>query len=84
EWIDLHFDGEILDDAFILQWLNKVSIKPGDILNHGKYELMKYQLISLALAGGYFDGNYVQSSIEVNRDVNTAKITLHYDSGPRY
>ncbi|MBL4814375.1 MAG: outer membrane protein assembly factor [Shewanella sp.] len=84
EWIDLHFDGEILEDAFILQWLDKVSLKPGDILNHGKYELMKSQLITLALARGYFDGNYVQSSIEVNRDVNTAKITLHYDSGPRY
>ncbi|AQS36443.1 autotransporter secretion outer membrane protein TamA [Shewanella psychrophila] len=84
EWIDLHFDGEILEDTFILQWLDKIAIKPGDILNHGKYELVKSQLITLALARGYFDGKYVQSSIQVNRDANTAKITLHYDSGSRY
>lgn len=84
DWIDLHFDGEILNDAFILQWLDQIQIKPGDRLDHGKYELIKSQLITLALARGYFDGKYVNSSIQVNRDLNTAKITLHYDSGPRY
>ncbi|MEI6859670.1 MAG: autotransporter assembly complex family protein [Shewanella sp.] len=84
EWIDLHFKGEILKDDFILQWLDKIAIKPGDILNHGKYELIKSQLITIALARGYFDGHYIQSSIQVNRDINTAKITLHYDSGARY
>ena len=84
EWVDLHFDGEILDDSFILQWLDKLDIKPGDRLNHGKYEQVKSQLITLAVARGYFDGKYIKSSIEVNRDMNTAKITLHYDSGLRY
>ncbi|WP_157608850.1 autotransporter assembly complex protein TamA [Shewanella violacea] len=83
-WVDVHFEGEILDDDFILQWLDKISIKPGDILDHGKYERVKSQLISYTLARGYFDGKYIESSIEINRDLNSAKVTLHYDSGPRY
>ncbi|WP_143562328.1 autotransporter assembly complex family protein [Shewanella sp. UCD-KL12] len=84
DWVDIHFDGEILDDPFILKWLDQITIKPGDILNHGKYEQIKSQLITIALARGYFDGKYIKSSIEINRDFNSAKITLHYDSGQRY
>ncbi len=84
EWVDINFDGEIADDRFILDWLDTVNIKPGDILNHGVYEQLKSQLVTIALARGYFDGEYKRSAITINRDLNTAKITLHYDSGKRY
>lgn len=84
QWIDINFDGEIVEDKFILKWLDTVTIKPGDVLNHGIYEQLKSQLVTIALARGYFDGKYKRSVITINRDLNTAQITLHYDSGKRY
>ncbi|ACA86963.1 autotransporter assembly complex protein TamA [Shewanella woodyi] len=84
EWVDIDLDGEILNDPIISDWLNGLSIKPGDTLNHGVYEQVKSQLVTLALARGYFDGKYIKSAITINRDLNTARITLHYDSGQRY
>lgn len=84
QWIDINFDGEIVEDQFILKWLDTVTIKPGDVLNHGTYEQLKSQLVTIALARGYFDGKYKRSAITINRDLNTAQITLHYDSGRRY
>ena len=84
EWVDINLDGEILHDPVVLDWLNSLTIRPGDILNDGIYEQIKSQLVTLALARGYFDGKYIKSVITVNRDMNTARITLNYDSGQRY
>ncbi|WP_394202264.1 autotransporter assembly complex family protein [Shewanella waksmanii] len=84
EWIDIQLRGEILNDEFANNWLNQLSIKPGDVLNHGTYENIKSQLVTLALARGYFDGEYSQSNIVINRDRKVAQISLHYNSGIRY
>ncbi|WP_298770218.1 autotransporter assembly complex family protein [uncultured Shewanella sp.] len=84
QWIDIRIQGELLDDPVFNQWLNQLKIRPGDILNQGTYEQMKSQLVSMALARGYFDGKYTQSQIIVNRDLNLAKINLYYQSGDRY
>ncbi|WP_434086812.1 autotransporter assembly complex protein TamA [Shewanella psychrotolerans] len=84
QWIDIRLSGEILDDEVIDRWLKQITIKPGDQLNHGDYESIKSQLLTYALARGYFEGKYVTNQIVVNRDLNSAQISLHYDSGPRY
>ncbi len=84
QWIDIQLSGEIRQDKAVNRWLAKLKMKPGDILNHGQYETIKSQLLTLALARGYFDGHYVTNTIVVNRDLNRAQINLHYDSGPRY
>lgn len=84
QWIDIRIEGELLDDPIFNQWLNQLKIRPGDRLDQGDYEQMKSQLVSMALARGYFDGEYTQSQIIVNRDLNLAKINLYYQSGDRY
>ncbi|WP_425423643.1 autotransporter assembly complex protein TamA [Shewanella waksmanii] len=84
EWVDLQLKGEILNDVMVTNWLNQLTIKPGDVLNHGTYENVKSQLVTLALARGYFDGEYTQSNIVINRDRKRAQISLHYNSGIRY
>ncbi|MGL4447062.1 MAG: autotransporter assembly complex protein TamA [Shewanella sp.] len=83
-WVDIVFAGEMLTDRAFDQWLAQVNIKPGDTLNHGRYSDIKSQLVTLALARGYFDGEFTRSQIKINRDLNTAQISLHFDSGPRY
>jgi translocation and assembly module TamA len=84
QWVDIRLEGEVLNDPWINRWLSQIKIKPGDPLNHGDYEQIKSQLISLALARGYFDGHYQQSEIRVNRDLNLAQLNLYFDSGKRY
>ncbi|MCS6115850.1 autotransporter assembly complex family protein [Shewanella baltica] len=84
QWVDINFSGEMLDDRAFDQWLAKVNLKPGDVLNHGVYSDVKSQLVTLALARGYFDGEFTESQIKVNRDINTAQVSLHFDSGKRY
>lgn len=84
QWIDIRLDGEMRDDPKFESWLHNVKIKPGDVLNQGVYEQVKSQLLSLALARGYFDGKYTESRITINRDLNNATISLHFNSGPRF
>lgn len=84
QWVDINFSGEMLDDHAFDKWLSEVNIKPGDTLNHGVYSDVKSRLVALALARGYFDGEFTQSQIKINRDLNTAQISLHFDSGERY
>jgi translocation and assembly module TamA len=84
QWVDIRFAGEMLEDDTFNVWLNSVKLAPGDTLNHGKYTEIKSQLATLALARGYFDGDYTLAEIQVNRDINTAKISLYFDSGNRY
>lgn len=83
-WVDIQVSGEMRDDQLFEQWLSQLSIRPGDRLNHGVYEELKAQLLTLSLARGYFDGKFDKAEIEVDRDYNSAKIALHYDSGKRY
>jgi len=84
QWVDINFQGEMLQDNTFALWLNSLKIKPGDTLNHGVYELIKSQLVTLALARGYFDGQYTKAEININRDANSAQINLQFDSGKRY
>ncbi|WP_350433427.1 autotransporter assembly complex family protein [Shewanella sp. H8] len=84
QWIDIRFQGEMLEDDTFSLWLNRLKVKPGDTLNHGVYDLIKSQLVTLALARGYFDGQYTKAEININRDLNTAQINLQFDSGKRY
>ncbi|WP_428985290.1 autotransporter assembly complex protein TamA [Shewanella corallii] len=83
-WVDIQVDGKFRNSPAFEQWLAKVKLRPGDVLNQGSYEEVKSQLLALALSKGYFNARYVTSRITVNRDVNTATITLHLNSGPRY
>ncbi|MDO6678228.1 MULTISPECIES: autotransporter assembly complex family protein [unclassified Shewanella] len=84
QWIDIKFSEQMIEDNSFNRWLDQLTIKPGDVLDHGVYQELKNQLVTLAMARGYFDGKFSRAEVVVNRDVNTAKIHLHYDSGRRY
>ncbi|MBV7315090.1 autotransporter assembly complex family protein [Shewanella sp. NIFS-20-20] len=83
-WVDIRVQGEMLDDSAFNQWLNQISIRPGQRLNQGSYEALKSQLLGLSLSRGYFDAKYQLSQITVNRDLNIATISLFLDSGDRF
>ncbi|MBY5920901.1 autotransporter assembly complex protein TamA [Ferrimonas balearica] len=77
-------DGEARDDPAFVARLDRITIKPGDIVNHGQYESLKNDLLTLGLVRGYFDGKMGQHRLEIDRDNNLANLVLLYDSGRRY
>ncbi|MGO1708938.1 MAG: autotransporter assembly complex protein TamA [Oleiphilaceae bacterium] len=56
----------------------------GDILNHGEYTNLRNAFQTRARARGYFDGQYVTHTLEVDPEALTADVTLVFESGERY
>lgn len=82
--ISIELLGEAETDPDWLKWKSAISLKEGDIFNHGRYEHLKTELQALATENGYFDAEWKQHEVKVNPELKTADITLVYESGTRY
>ncbi len=82
--VQVDVQGQAETDPAFTQRLAQVAIKPGDVVNHGDYERLKTDLISLGLLRGYFDGSMVQQQIGIDRQQQQAELQLVYDSKQRY
>lgn len=60
------------------------TLKPGAILNHGRYEDAKQQILNQASRYGYFDGRFSRQRLRVDPSANAADVELVFVSGPRY
>ena len=63
---------------------DNAALKPGAVLNHGRYEDVKRQIQNQASRYGFFSGRFVSQSLRVDPQAGVADIELVYDSGPRY
>jgi len=59
-------------------------LKPGAVLNHGRYEDAKRLIQNQASRYGFFSGRFVSQKLRVDPQAGIADIELIYDSGPRY
>lgn len=82
--LDILLEGDASSDELYSELLDKLPLKEGDPLNHGKYESIKADLGSLGLARGYFDAKISKSQVKVFPDQGTAEIYILFRSGPRY
>ena len=57
---------------------------PGDRLDHVQYEASKRRVEDIFRRLGYFDARTSERSVTVDPEAGVARITLHWDSGPRY
>ncbi|MFN3586479.1 MAG: autotransporter assembly complex protein TamA [Moraxellaceae bacterium] len=80
----LRFDGEAGNDIAFTVLRESQPIAEGDVLHHGHYEALKSAVQTLALERGYFDGEWTQADVVVDRARHTAEADLVYDSGRRY
>ena len=81
--IDISIVGAATDDQEFSQLKDKLSTDQGSILHHGHYEKMKAQLESLAMERGYLHSHFVEKTLQVDKELNTAEIKLVFDSGDR-
>ena len=63
---------------------SNAGLKPGAVLNHGRYEDAKRVIQNQASRYGYFSGRFTQQKLLVDPQAGVADIELVYDSGPRY
>ncbi|MBU2871916.1 autotransporter assembly complex family protein [Colwellia sp. E2M01] len=82
--LDVVIKGEANNDSAFTDLVRTIAIKEGDKLNHGEYEKIKSDLVSLALERGYFDNKFTQSVIAIPKNLQTADIIIEFNSGPRY
>ncbi|WP_265532731.1 autotransporter assembly complex protein TamA [Pseudomonas saponiphila] len=60
------------------------QLKPGAVLNHGRYEDAKRVIQNQASRYGFFSGRFTRQQLSVDPQAGIADIELVYDSGPRY
>ncbi|WP_053213580.1 autotransporter assembly complex family protein [Pseudomonas sp. Q12-87] len=63
---------------------DNAALKPGAVLNHGRYEDAKRLIQNQASRYGFFSGRFVSQKLRVDPQAGIADIELIYDSGPRY
>jgi len=68
----------------LIQLFEKIYSLQYSPLDQVEYERLKGQLLNAAAALGYFDAQFEQVEVQVNRDTNTAKIQWRYNTGARY
>ncbi len=69
-------------DAFDLP--RGARLKPGAVLNHGRYEAAKKHILNQASRHGFFQGGFRRQRLRIDPRLGVADIELVYASGPRY
>lgn len=59
-------------------------LRPGAVLNHGRYEDAKRLIQNQAARYGFFDGKFTRQELRIDPAAGVADIELVYVSGPRY
>lgn len=84
EIFEFSLDGDARDDAEFESLIKSTRLQVDRPFSHLDYESFKTALGQLAAEHGYFDAEFRQNRVELDRAANLARIYLAYDSGPRY
>ncbi|MDX9767743.1 MAG: autotransporter assembly complex family protein [Ectothiorhodospiraceae bacterium] len=76
--------GEAADDPAFIALRDAPGIAIGSRLDHGRYETLRDQFVTLAADRGYFEARYVSRALRVDPETLMAEIELVLDAGPRY
>lgn len=82
--VDVKLDGEATQEPEMRVLVDKFPIRPGDVLDHLRYEQGRDAIQELATEMGFFDARLTRREVRVDLRSYQAQITLHLDSGRRY
>ena len=82
--VDIRIEGSGADDPEFKKLVADFPVHRHDALNQPLYENGKQNLQRFASEHGYFDFKWLKSEIAVDPASQSAAITLHIDTGPRY
>ncbi|MGD8341559.1 MAG: POTRA domain-containing protein, partial [Gammaproteobacteria bacterium] len=82
--VDVIVSGDAGTDSDFDTILGSVALESGQQLDHGRYERLKSDLMSLSRRKGYAEARFTENRVDVYPDQLAADIALNFDSGPRY
>ncbi|WP_240125590.1 autotransporter assembly complex protein TamA [Thermomonas alba] len=81
---DVGVDGPGASDPTVAAALQAFQPRPGQVLDHARYEASKAQVAGALARHGYFEAKLLQHRVEVIRAEHAADIALRWDSGARF
>lgn len=82
--LDWSIEGEGAAEAVFLQRLIASPLKKDAIFNHDDYESLKNDIQTVGLSLGYLDSHFDRPKVLVDPEQQSAAVTLHFVTGPRY
>lgn len=84
EKVDVQLHGTGASDPLFTRITDNLPVRPGDRLNHEKYENLKGELQRTASTYGYLDAKLTRSELVVDPTNHKASIALEMLTGERY
>lgn len=84
EEVHIEVSGEGKHDETLKKAIGRFPIRPGDVLDHQRYENSKDALIAAALEYGYHRAVFRDNRVAIRRKSRSASMRLQLDTGPRY
>ncbi|MFY8325924.1 autotransporter assembly complex protein TamA [Pseudoalteromonas sp. ZZD1] len=72
------------NDIQLMDVVNRINLKQGDILNHSHYDAARKKIESQLLELGYFDVKWETHQLAISLKLNSAEVILTFDTGTRY
>ena len=82
--VDIVIIGDAESDSEFQSRLATARPEPGNIFNHGRYNAFKSSMLRAATNSGFFDADFGQSKVVVDKQARAADLTMHFVSGEKY
>nr|WP_298056121.1 autotransporter assembly complex family protein [uncultured Halomonas sp.] len=84
EILSINVKGDASEDPPFQQAIEDFPLAQGDVLRHAPWDRLRGQFSGLALERGYFDWGFTDRRMEVRPYLQSARLYMDFDSGPRY
>lgn len=84
EAVDIRIIGAFSEDAYSMRVREGLRLEAGEVLDQGRYDSTRDELINRARARGYLDAEYAERELWVDSERNVARARLYLVSGERY
>lgn len=84
ESLDINILGDAAQDEPFEDALERFPLKEGDTLRHAPWDRLRGEFSGLAIERGYFDWGFTDRRMEVRPYLQSARLYMDFNSGPRY
>ncbi|AVI63450.1 autotransporter assembly complex protein TamA [Halomonas sp. GFAJ-1] len=84
EVLSINVEGDAQNDPPFQAALDNFPLREGDALRHAPWDRLRNQFSGLAIERGYFDWSFADRRMEVRPYLESARLYMDFNSGPRY
>ncbi|TVP48014.1 MAG: outer membrane protein assembly factor [Halomonas sp.] len=84
ETLSINIEGDASNDPPFQDAIDAFPLQEGDVLRHAPWDRLRNQFSGLAIERGYFDWGFTDRRMEVRPYLQSARLYMDFNSGPRY